>query len=103
MVLPLRRWCCRFAHGAAASLMVLPLRRWCCGFADGAAASVMVLQCYTALVAVSGRGRAVLIGAIIVVLAASAAAQFQRRGGGRFFSPQIRPNPPYDGAFQFCR
>src|SRR3954469_18829464 len=48
--------------------------------------------------------RAVVAGAIIVGLfAATAGAQFQRRGGGRFFQPRIGPNPPYDGAFQFCR
>jgi hypothetical protein len=33
--------------------------------------------------------------------ASVAAAQFQRRG--RFGFAQIRPNPPYDGAFTFCR
>ena len=48
--------------------------------------------------------RAVVAGAIIIaVFGATAAAQFQRRGGGRFFQPRIGPNPPYDGAFQFCR
>ena len=48
--------------------------------------------------------RAVAAGAIIIaVFAATAGAQFQRRGGGRFFSQRLRPNAPYDGAFQFCR
>ena len=48
--------------------------------------------------------RAVVAGAIIIaVFGATAAAQFQRRGAGRFFQPRIGPNPPYDGAFQFCR
>src|SRR5262249_31876779 len=48
--------------------------------------------------------RRALVGLIVVAaLAATAHAQFQRRGGGRFFSPRIGPNPEYDGAFQFCR
>jgi uncharacterized protein DUF4159 len=47
--------------------------------------------------------RAALVAAIVLMLVATAGAQFQRRGGGRFFSPRIGPNPPYDGAFQFCR
>ncbi|MBW8867703.1 MAG: DUF4159 domain-containing protein [Acidobacteria bacterium] len=48
--------------------------------------------------------RAVIAGAIVLGLfAATAGAQFQRRGGGRFFSQRLRPNAPYDGAFQFCR
>jgi len=46
-----------------------------------------------------------IVAAVVLVVAAAAAAsaQFQRRGGGRFFNPRIGPNPPYDGAFQFCR
>jgi Domain of unknown function (DUF4159) len=40
-----------------------------------------------------------VVGAILV--ASASAAQFQRRGGRFFnFNPE---NPPYDGAFQFCR
>jgi hypothetical protein len=45
---------------------------------------------------------AVLVFAGAVLTVSLAAAQFQRRGG-RFGFSQIRPNPPYDGAFQFCR
>jgi hypothetical protein len=44
----------------------------------------------------------VLLVAIVTLMAAVAAAQFQRRGG-RFRFGEIRPNPPYDGAFVFCR
>ena len=40
---------------------------------------------------------------LVVAVAAAASAQFRQRGGGRFFNPRIGPNPPYDGAFQFCR
>jgi hypothetical protein len=48
--------------------------------------------------------RAAVAGAIVVgLVAATAGAHFQRRGGGRFFSQRLRPNAPYDGAFQFCR
>jgi len=49
--------------------------------------------------------RAPLVALLVVsvmVTASVAAAQFQRRGG-RFGFNQIRPNPPYDGAFLFCR
>jgi hypothetical protein len=40
----------------------------------------------------------------LVILAASLAATVaaQRRGGGRF-GMRFPPNPPYDGAFQYCR
>jgi hypothetical protein len=44
----------------------------------------------------------VLLVAGVALTASVAAAQFQRRGG-RFGYGQIRPNPPYDGAFTFCR
>jgi hypothetical protein len=37
-----------------------------------------------------------------MLMASVGAAQFQRRGG-RFGFNQMRENPPYDGAFQFCR
>ena len=37
-----------------------------------------------------------------MLMASLSAAQFQRRGG-RFGFGQVRPNPPYDGAFVFCR
>ena len=37
-----------------------------------------------------------------VALAATAAAQRGRFGGGRF-GFRLPPNPPYDGAFQYCR
>jgi hypothetical protein len=47
--------------------------------------------------------RVIVATIVVAVLAVSAHAQFQRRGGGRFFSPRIGENPPYDGAFQFCR
>ena len=43
---------------------------------------------------------ALVAGALLV--ASAGAAQLQRRGG-RFGYGQIRENPPYDGAFQFCR
>ncbi len=39
---------------------------------------------------------------LAVALAAGASAQFQRRGG-RFAIGRLQENPPYDGAFQFCR
>ena len=47
--------------------------------------------------------RRVAIAALILAatgLAATAAAQF--RGFGRF-AFRVPPNPPYDGAFQYCR
>src|SRR5881397_2886930 len=38
------------------------------------------------------------------MMASAAAAQFQRRGGGRFgYGPRVSENPPYDGAWTFCR
>ena len=43
----------------------------------------------------------VLLVAVVLLMASVAAAAFQRRGGR--FGYQIRPNPPYDGAFTFCR
>jgi hypothetical protein len=43
----------------------------------------------------------VLLVACVSLVTLAAAAQFQRRGGR--FGYQIRPNPEYDGAFQFCR
>ena len=43
-----------------------------------------------------------LIAVGVLLVAAVGAAQFQRRGG-RFGYGQIRENPTYDGAFQFCR
>jgi hypothetical protein len=43
-----------------------------------------------------------LLVAGVTLVASVAAAPFQRRGG-RFGFGQIRPNPPYDGAFVFCR
>jgi hypothetical protein len=46
--------------------------------------------------------RTILVLFVIVCLAATAAAQRRRGGGGGGFF--VRPvNPPYDGAFQFCR
>jgi hypothetical protein len=48
------------------------------------------------------RARIVVLLLIGVVVIASAAAAYQRRGG-RFGAGRIRPNPPYDGAFTFCR
>ena len=39
---------------------------------------------------------------VLSMLVAGAAAQFQGRRGGRF-NPRIGANPPYDGAFTFCR
>ena len=44
----------------------------------------------------------VLLAASVLLIASAGAAQFQRRGG-RFGYGQIGENPPYDGAFQFCR
>ena len=38
----------------------------------------------------------------VTLMTSAGAAQFQRRGG-RFGYGQVRENPPYDGAFQFCR
>ena len=57
-----------------------------------------------AVTAFSSRARRiVLLSLAAAVVASMAAAQFQgRRGGGRF-GPRVGPNPPYDGAFQFCR
>src|SRR5439155_20091323 len=55
------------------------------------------------MVRVRGSRRTVLVLIVIVAIAATAAAQRRRGGfGGGFF---VRPpaNPPYDGAFQFCR
>jgi len=43
------------------------------------------------------RGRAAALALVIAAVAVWAAAQFR---GGRFRFP---PNPPYDGAFQYCR
>ena len=46
------------------------------------------------------------IAALLIVavgLAASAAAQRNRRGGFGGFNQRMPQNPPYDGAFQFCR
>ena len=43
-----------------------------------------------------------LVAAGVLLVASVGAAQFQRRGG-RFGYGQIRENPAYDGAFQFCR
>ena len=43
-----------------------------------------------------------LLVAGVLLIASAGAAQFQRRGG-RFGFGQIRENPAYDGAFQFCR
>ena len=43
-----------------------------------------------------------LIAAGVLLVVSVGAAQFQRRGG-RFGYGQIRENPAYDGAFQFCR
>jgi hypothetical protein len=43
--------------------------------------------------------RAVWVAVLAVVLATTASAQ---RRGGRF-GPRVPDNPPYDGAFQFCR
>src|SRR5829696_7354240 len=55
------------------------------------------------MIALSKRGRVfVVLVAGIALVATAAAAQFQRRGG-RFGGTRIRPNPPYDGAFTFCR
>jgi hypothetical protein len=43
-----------------------------------------------------------LLVASVTLMASAAGAPFQRRGG-RFGFSQIRENPPYDGAFLFCR
>jgi len=41
---------------------------------------------------------------VILVALAAATALAQRRGGGRFgYAMRFPPNPPYDGAFQYCR
>jgi len=47
------------------------------------------------------RRRVVVALLVALALAGTAAAQRGRRFGGFFFRPP--PNPPYDGAFQFCR
>jgi len=48
------------------------------------------------------RGRvAILVVAAVMLMASAGAAQFRR--GGRFGYFPTRENPPYDGAFQFCR
>jgi hypothetical protein len=46
------------------------------------------------------RRRIVLVALVAVGIAATALAQ-RGRFGGRFF--RVPPNPPYDGAFRFCR
>ena len=43
------------------------------------------------------------IAALLAALVASADAQFQRRGGRFGYGPRVGQNPPYDGAFMFCR
>ena len=40
--------------------------------------------------------------ATLVLVGFAAAAAAQRFGGGRF-GFRLPPNPPYDGAFQYCR
>ena len=47
------------------------------------------------------RARMITIALVVVGLAGSAAAQRGRRGGG--FNVRLPENPPYDGAFRFCR
>ena len=55
------------------------------------------------MILLTKRAKTVALAVAAVTLMASAgAAQFQRRGG-RFGFGQVRENPPYDGAFQFCR
>src|ERR1700722_14268956 len=45
-----------------------------------------------------------LVAAGVGMLASVAAAEFQRRGGfGRNPYGGVPPNPPYDGAWMFCR
>src|SRR5437868_10284288 len=43
----------------------------------------------------------VMTAALLALTASGAVAQ--RRGGGRFGSYRLPPNPHYDGAFMFCR
>jgi hypothetical protein len=47
------------------------------------------------------RRRAAIAALTLVVFALATTVAAQRRGFGRFF--RLPPNPPYDGAFQYCR